>query len=581
MTAQLSFVFKRATSSLFNVTAFLLAFIGAIRLDASLLVAFPSAIFSALLVKKLMSSDERHIRGKRMLSIHEARKETQRICARLKDTGFDGFGSITLPKSAKYTNFLFQGEIGTGKTILSYPLMYEAAKDPNARLLLHDFKMVFPSFLSHIGIPKERIKILNPFDKRSLGWDIQADCPNDAAANEIAESLSAKDTSKDKGDKGDFFDTSAKILLSSVIKYFVYESRKHTDYRWNLRDVIEAVSNKEDMQAMFEQYSDKLKGGLTFLKDPNADVDRTIETVTHNLKPLAALWQGKETYSFRKWKNTNDILVLGYESAYSYVSGVVNGLFLRLAMKSVQAQMRVSDLNDSWFFLEEFPTIQFVPGFDDFISTAREKKTCVVLIFQSISQVRDRYREKQAAITQACANKVFLNSTEEGAKWASERTGGEEIEEESTGDQINFKSGAGASTNRAPKVKPVLMPEQFEQLPTLEIDGKIHAIFVTRYLGYNPFYYSFTKHDLAHIWKDGGYPADYDRIDEDEDVTATELDAWTDVDRRRVGIIREVQPREKKTIYQPTFGLDEVIDPDVEQGLTFAFAKYEGALKKL
>ena len=491
-----------------------------------------------------MTKDDAHIRGKRLLSYGQARELLRQLCKRNNDAGFYGFGGVILPKDAKYKNFLFQGGTGTGKTLSLLLLMYEALKNgrPNTTAMIHDFKMTYPSFLAHIGIEKERIKILNPFDARCFAWDIQGDCVNDLAAWEIAESLAPGSGGKE----GVFFDVSARVILASVMKFFLLEGKKHQAYRWTLRDVVEGATSLEDMREMFTRYGE-LRDGLTYLNKPNADVDRTIVSNIFPLRPIAALWEGKEPFSFTRWKSNpnNDILLIGYDAEYKTQSSIINGLFVRLAAKSVLARPINDELPDTWFFLDEFPTIKHVPGFADFMSTARDFKASVALVFQSIEKLRDPMlygHEKASSIAGDCANKVFFNCTDEAAKWASDACGSREVWEESTHDGISggrFNTGTG----EAQKLKPLVLKDEIEQLKLLRHDGRIHAYFVTADLNGSPYYGKFDKNDFASIWKENGYPTDYAKV---TDPDATNLKPWSDEDRIRLGLTpRENAPTEK------------------------------------
>lgn len=559
----------RVLSSFLVFALFLVAIL---RNDFSLLSASIISLFPAAILYNLMKPNK-HIRGKRKLSYGAAVEQLEALCRRNDDEGLLGWGGVKLTRHAKYGNFLFQGGMGTGKTISLYPLMYEAFKDPKARALLHDFKMVFPSFLEHIGIPKERIKILNPFDRNAYGWDIQAACKNALAADAIGESLAACDKDEDN-----FFDGSAQILISMVAQFFMLEGKGKTDYKWNLRDVILAAMSRETMREMFGKY-EELEDGLRFVEKPNADVERTITRHIAPLKPIAALWQGRNTYDFRNWTNTNDILVIGYDARFPKQSGKINSLFLRLAMQSILSQQIGPTLSDSYFFLEEFPRIFAAGNFDAFMSTAREYRGSVTTVIQSVTQVREIYRDKTDNILQGFANKAFFQCSGKAAAWASECCGKAEVFEQSEGDQLNAGGGYGTSTSRAPKDKTLVTPDEFEQLPLLRHDKRIHGYFITSDLNNNPYYHRFSQSDLAHIWKEDGYPAQFDQVPDDDDSIV--LKKWEEDERVRLGLKPKEENKPETVTPELSKKIEKVVTEKIEDVVTEPPRRTERTRRKL
>jgi len=537
-----------SVGKLFSVIlGFLLAFLAAFRNGFSAVAALLIALTGAALIYILMTTEKKHIRGKSRFSYTQARETARRILDHRKQRGikeqpFNGYGGISLPATAIYKNFLFLGNTGTGKTLQMYLLMYAAlAGKPKVKAVLHDVKMELAPFLIHIGIDPKRIKLIMPYDQRGYRWDIQKDVGNDDLAWDVARSF-VPDT-EDK--RGEFFVIGARILFYNVIRYFTYEARKNPHFRWGLRDLFQALCNSKDLRAMFEKYPDDLSTGLEYLEGENKDITRTMLKYIMPLNSVAALWEGRPPFSFTQWRDTpnGDIVILGFDDDFEEQCSILNATLFRRAMKAVLSY-EGENRPDTWFFIDEFDSLRAIPGLANFLSKSRSFKACVAIVLQSFRQLRKNYDDHhEKIIPELCANKIILQCTDESADWASRQCGSAEIQEEGTSDNFSAKGGS-TGVSRKPTEKRIVMKDEIEGLPIFDEDGKIHCYFVSAYLRNNPYYYAFTRTDLAPIWMQGGNKQVYEKV---KDPLAYNLPAWTDTDRKRAGLPlkNEQQPEQK------------------------------------
>ena len=166
-----------------------------------------------------MSQQKDHERGRRRIDYAEAK----RLAAQRKkpdDPGFE-WGGLTLPSSAKNENFLYLGGMGSGKTVAMFALMEQMLRNQKTRAVIHDFKMNIYPFLLKLGIDKSRIKMMNPYDLRSIGWDIQKDMTDKDVATDIAYAFVPPNP---KAGSGKFFDDAAREVVKAAYLYFFYLS---------------------------------------------------------------------------------------------------------------------------------------------------------------------------------------------------------------------------------------------------------------------------------------------------------------------------------------------------------------------
>ena len=114
-------------------------------------------------------------------------REAAKKCERMKGRGGLCFGGLQLPAAAAEFHFLVMGATGSGKTLTIRFLMQSVFQKANGcRALLYDAKRDLILILDGMGVPKSKIKIFNPFDDRSVAWDMAADITSPATAWQLA-----------------------------------------------------------------------------------------------------------------------------------------------------------------------------------------------------------------------------------------------------------------------------------------------------------------------------------------------------------------------------------------------------------
>lgn len=558
---------RRALACGLFVTSFLSSFAACTYLERPLYSSLPLSSALAYGVFRVMGNKNKHIRGRQRIPYLVARSRAKRLL-RNQDQGF-GWGGITLPTRAKSKGFFFLGEMGSGKTLSLYLLMYEVfGNNPKTKGVIHDVKMNIAPFLEHIGVAPARIKILNPYDVRSVGWDIQKDCVDSGTAFDIAASLVPN-----VDPKAEYFDSGARVLICYVMRFFIYESRQRKkeneqrkaeglkakpEYRWTFRDVIEALRNTEDMRVMFHRHS-QLSDGLDYIDNENADITRTVKNPILLLQEIAALWdaaerEGRQPISFREWRDQGEgqILILGFDEQRATGLSAINRVLVHRGMKAVLGNVGA----EAAFILDEIHAMGRIPEFERFVPLVREYKVTVAAATQNIQQLRKIYTPELAdVILQDLASKVFLKCSGESAKLASQYIDEAEMVIESESETISYQQGRTDGTQEKDGMKRLVITTEFSKLPMFEEKDELHAFYLTSFLG-DVYYHKLTRRDLAHIWMEGGNRRDYRQIAEEDE--RKELRPWGDDDRKRLGLIREeeeaipeAQPEEAPSIEEP------------------------------
>lgn len=487
-----------------------------------------------------MFRQDKHIRGRKRIPYLVAR----RIAAEQLQAGDVGiqWGGVTLPSKAKYKGFFVMGEQGSGKTLSFYLLLHEAFKKGDAqktRAVVYDYKMNIAPFLTgKLGISEDRIKIMNPYDTRACGWDMQADIGDWDVALEVAYNFVPE---QDNEGSGRFFTEAARLCFHGVIMYFVYRTREREKenatrksegkpelepIRWTFRDVLEGLRRESRMRQMFERYP-SLEESLDYLNRSNNEVLAAIRTYTTKFRSIAARWQGKELISLRKWYEEDDgkILILGYDADRAFPLSILNRLLLQRIPKTVQGSIK-AERPDVWILLDEFHSLGYIPEFSQYAATLRDYRGTLGVATQGIKQIEKHFKEEADTIAEELSSRAFLRCSKSSADFASLFI--QDAEKNVRGRGISFGAGQNItySNNDSPQSQRVVTPSELSTLPMMYTRDDFGGFYLTSFLD-DVYYHKITRRDLEHVWVEGGIKQDYRR---ETDPDAAELSPWSKED---------------------------------------------------
>lgn len=499
-----------------------------------------------------------YIKGQQLLSYGEAVELSESKVP--KGAGFIRFGDVLFPASAKYNGFFIQGQMKSGKSATISLLMEQAfrgMKDTPVRGVVYDPKNKAPNLLCALGVPFERLRIMNPMDKRCYGWDIQKDVTNQLIARGLSRVFI-----KDRGDSDRFWTEAPRGLMSSVMVSFILSKLEREDaneerrrrgetplkaFEWTLLDVANALSDVDHLREVLNKHEDT-KPAIRFLdKDKDGgDIIASLEADFAPLRFFASRWADRPLISFSDWKNDKEgtILVFGSEREASEIDDL-NRMMIQRITQIVTRELKppnTEEKKDIWFFFDEFSKLGRIPDFNDFSTLVREYGGCVVISVQNIEQMKaeDCYGEHVAqVIVDDLGTKIFLSCEGKAAQFASDTIG--TFEEFSEGDSEQV-SGQGFSigTSRQKRVANVVLPSEFYQLPALDERGVMKGLCMSAALERYAWEFTLTKkHGLQNIWDRRSKVTEYER---EEDPRAFRFKAWTPERKAELGIEGKTSP---------------------------------------
>lgn len=493
------------------VVAFILIFLGLTRnfafsISSSFLF---SAIVAALVIWVMPSIDFRHVGGKRLLTASEAVQQARQTMKRdyPNDEGFELWDLVKVPTEYKSTGIYVMGEMGSGKTVyLTYLIAQAFRANPNAKVVIHDYKMDIHPFLTRqLGIPERDIKILHPFDKRCCGWNIQSDVEDEGNAESLANALIP-----DPPPQADpFWTNNARHIVTAGILFFFYKAEEDPAYRWGLRELVDLLEDDEALKVVINA-DPRLRFAKQAINRKNNEVLASITAHTGGLRRIGNLWAfpDKELVSLKRWreKQERQILILGFEESEADGCKTLNRLLWKQLYKEV-LRKNIAPY-ETWFFLDEFYQMSRLDQIENFASVSRSFKANLVLATQDVAQVRKIYGEDTLDILmQGLKTQVYFRCRGSASQWAVAQIGEQKIMKESQSRNVSSGSVSTGTGLREQRER-LLMAEDIQRLQKCTAERPLLDAVITTFID-DPFRYTMSFDAFRHVWPTPKIDPDY------------------------------------------------------------------------
>lgn len=375
-----------------------------------------------------------------------------------------------VPAQDEAKHFKLIGTTGTGKSTAIQEIIAGAlARGDRAVIADPD-----AGYLQRFYRPERGDVVLNPFDTRSVKWDLFAEIKHPHDVDQLARSLIPDHDGQDRSWRG-----YARTFFTAVVRQA--HKGKVNDVQELYRLLV--VADTGELQ--------KLVHGTPaqpFLDEHNSRMFDSIRSVTSSA--VAALeYVGEQTasgFSVREWvrEKRPGVLFIPYKAGQIAALRSTISAWMRLAIFEAMDQDeprdaglddgRSRDKNDRlWFVVDELDALGQIDGLKDALARLRKFGGRCVLGFQSVAQVSSTYGQGDAhTIVENCGNTLVLRcSASEGggtARFASQLIGEREVVHTTVSKSRRATEILGSVTHSEHRsVEPAVLPSQIEQLPDL------------------------------------------------------------------------------------------------------------------
>jgi type IV secretory pathway TraG/TraD family ATPase VirD4 len=365
--------------------------------------------------------------------------------------------AVALDNETKH--FKIIGTTGTGKSTAIRELLGGALRRGD-RAVLADPDA---GYLQRFFCEERGDVILNPFDTRSLRWDLYAELREPYDYDQMARCLIPETGAGDQQ-----WNQYARVFFSALL------ARTHEGGMRDLRELLRLCSS-----ASVDELAILLEGSMAqpYLQSGNERMFASVRTVLVSvLSPLSHIHDQKALeFSIRRFvRDGRGVLFLPYKADQIASLRSLISTWMRLAI--FEAMSAAEGDCKLWFVVDELDALGSIEGLKDALARLRKFGGRCVLGFQSIAQVSATYGNHAAqTIVENCGNTLILrcSASEQGgtARFAARLIGEREVirEQISKSRPTGWLRGAQRSESRSTQrsIELAVLPSELEQLPDL------------------------------------------------------------------------------------------------------------------
>ncbi len=418
-----------------------------------------SLLFTVIIAKLLIRygrsiSEQKILRGTTVCKPHELARIVYKR-NRGKDSALT-LGGVPLPHNAETQHIWVNGTSGAGKTVAISELMAQV-RNNNRRGIVYDYMGIF---VARFYRPGKDI-ILNPFDERSAAWNLWAECESSVDYEMIA--ASQIPIIPGIANQDPFWTKAARSLYAATARRLQKEGR---------------ANNITLLRYLLTSDLDKLR---ELLKNTEAeslvskDLEKTALSVkailNDYIKGMRFLRDDGPLFSIRDWVRRDDDdswLFITSRSDYHETLIPLISTWYDVAITTALSLPNNPDRR-IYNFLDELPTLQYLPSLQKGMSQGRQKGLCFVLGTQDLSQLRVNYGADNAKSLIANANNKFILRTVDDAENIAHLFNQSEVQENN--ESVSYgvtdsRDGVSISTQR--HMQSLVLPSELQMLDDLE-----------------------------------------------------------------------------------------------------------------
>jgi type IV secretory pathway TraG/TraD family ATPase VirD4 len=398
-------------------------------------------------------SDRNYLRGTRMA-------EAPARAASVSRGRAITLAGIEVPEVDEAKHFKLIGTTGTGKSTAIQEILSAALKRGDRAVIADPDG----GYLRRFYDADRGDVVMNPFDSRSMKWDLFAEIKSPYDVEQLARSLIPDNDGQDKSWRG-----YARTFFTAVTRQ-AHEAGT-TDVSELYRLLV--VAKNDELRALVEGTP-----AQPFLEEQNGRMFDSIRSVTSSA--VGSLdYIGRQRappFSVREWVSDSEsgVLFMPYKAGQIAALSSTISAWMRLAIfETMNRDEPSKEARPLWFVVDELDALGQIDGLKDALARLRKFDGRCILGFQSIAQVSSTYGQGAAhTVVENCGNTLILRcSASEGggtARFASQLIGDREVLRTSVSKSRRMTEVFGSvSHNRHFSVESAVLPSQVEQLPDL------------------------------------------------------------------------------------------------------------------
>lgn len=392
-------------------------------------------------------SDDEHIRGARLVEADELK---QMDYPKASVT----IGGIHMRQKSEMLHLLVAGAVGTGKSVAIMEQL-DAIRAAGKRAIVYDPHGEFVEKYYRNGVDK----ILNPLDSRGESWSPWQEIVEVTDYRQMAAALVP-----DRPNAHDpFFENSARTVIACLLEKLSMTGR---------RDISEFLRLLTSVP-LHELHEAVVGTPAAPLLDP--DVEKTAlsvrATASQAVEAFTLLNEG--SFSIQEWVRNEDVdewLFLTSRPGQLDALRPLLSCWIDIVGRSVMLLPRSPHEARLWLVIDEFPSLNKIPGIKTIMTECRKWGLAVILGLQNLSQLREIYgRDLARTIISMCQTWLILRvADKESAEEMAGTLASREIQERD--ESLSFGSESvrdGTSLQSRRSEQKLVLPGEIQKLPDL------------------------------------------------------------------------------------------------------------------
>lgn len=362
---------------------------------------------------------------------------------------------VPLPEGGETKHIWINGTTGAGKTVAFSELMTQVRKQ-KGKAIVYD---IMGTFTARFYRPGKDI-ILNPFDDRSPAWNLWAECEKSVDYEALAASLIPIIPGAASQDP--FWTKAARSLVSATARRLAKTGKPKTItlLRYLLTADLEKLQDLLKNTEAEALVSEKLEKTALSVK----------AVLNDYIKSMRFLHDDGDLFSIRDWvKNEDDdswLFITSRSDYHETLKPLISAWYdvaITTALSLPHNQKR-----RIYNFIDELPTLQYLPSLEKGISQGRQFGLCFVLGTQALSQMRVSYGVDNAkTVVDNCNTKIMLRTAGDADQIAG-LFNKSELQENSESVSYGVTDNRdGVSISKRTHMQYVVLPSELQDLDDL------------------------------------------------------------------------------------------------------------------
>lgn len=281
-----------------------------------------------------------------------------------------------------------------------------------------------------------RIKVLDTVDlKNSMHYNPFAYIREPKDILTLANTLQKNLKPEGSGQPADpFFDQAALLWLQAIIGYLWYEAPPEEQNIPTVLEFLEADEVREDdetyknaVDMLFEELEAKnpqhfaVKQRRKYKQSAGKTAKSVLITLGASMAPfdipeVRELVSDDEleidTYGDKDQRTILYVIISDTDKTYNFIPAILFTQMFNALCYKADKEMGGKLETPVQFILDEFANIGTIPDFQILIATVRSRLISVILMLQTQSQLKDKYKEAAETIVGNCDTQIFLGGQE-------------------------------------------------------------------------------------------------------------------------------------------------------------------------